>query len=143
MSLFQLYAVSLCAINLVACSAQKSEQAPEQTQQTATPAPIAPQPAQPALAETSATVPKPAAVKIVQPKIPEDVSAFIEQRESCDHFRGEEAYDEERGAFLEKAQKETCTGTDAALKLLRSRYKENTVISIKLKGYEEDVEVAP
>jgi hypothetical protein len=34
--------------------------------------------------------------------LPEDVTAFVERRDGCDHFRGEYPYDEDRRKFLHK-----------------------------------------
>jgi hypothetical protein len=34
------------------------------------------------------------------PAVPADVAKFKDRRDLCDHFRGEEPYDEERRAFL-------------------------------------------
>jgi hypothetical protein len=81
--------------------------------------------------------------KMLGPEMPKDVSDFIEKREICDHFRGEEAYDEARGEFINNALKKNCTGTDADLKQLRNRHKDNQNVSNMLKKYEEKVEVAP
>ena len=71
---------------------------------------------------------------------PADVSAFIEQRDLCDHFRGEEPYDEERRKFLEKNIVELCTGTDRKLADLKEKYRGNSAIIERLFLYEEDIE---
>lgn len=54
--------------------------------------------------------------------LPADVHAFIKQRNTCDHFRGEEPYDEERRVFLEKNLIEFCTGSDRQLAELKQKY---------------------
>ena len=36
------------------------------------------------------------------PKLPDDVADYLEREASCEHFRGEFPYDDERKAFLEK-----------------------------------------
>ena len=35
-------------------------------------------------------------------ELPADVATFVERRDLCDHFRGEEPYDEQRRKFLNK-----------------------------------------
>lgn len=74
------------------------------------------------------------------PKIPEDVARFKERRDLCDHFRGEDPYDEERRAFLEENMDRYCTGTDAELEALKSRYKDDEAVMRLLSGYEENIE---
>ena len=71
---------------------------------------------------------------------PKDVSAFIEERDLCDHFRSEPRYDKERTEFLLKNITKLCTGTDAKLLKLKTKYKNNKVIIKALSYYEEDVE---
>ncbi len=73
-------------------------------------------------------------------ELPADVVTFIERRDLCDHFRGEEPYDEERRSFLEKNIIEYCTGTDRRLANLRQKYKQNPVVMDLLSGYEEVIE---
>lgn len=75
-------------------------------------------------------------------KWPAEVTRFIERRDLCDHFRGEEPYDEERRRFLKKNIVEYCTDTDSRLADLREKYKENPVVMDLLAGYEEDIESA-
>jgi hypothetical protein len=71
---------------------------------------------------------------------PADVAAFIEQRDLCDHFRGEDPYDEERKKFLEKNIIELCTGTDSKLANLKEKYRGNSTVIERLSLYEEDIE---
>ncbi|MDG2002880.1 MAG: hypothetical protein P8J20_06060 [Novosphingobium sp.] len=72
--------------------------------------------------------------------LPSDVAAFVERREGCDHFRGEEAYDKEREAFLLKSMKETCTGTDAELARLRRVHADDPVVMTALADFEDSIE---
>lgn len=72
--------------------------------------------------------------------LPTDVSSFAEQRDLCDHFRGEDPYDEERRVFLEKNMLELCTGTDVALAKLKSKYINNKQVTSKLNQYEDKIE---
>ena len=71
---------------------------------------------------------------------PADVAAFIETRDRCDHFRGEEPYDEERRKFLEKNINELCTGTDRKLADLKEKYRGNLAVRERLSLYEENIE---
>ncbi len=71
---------------------------------------------------------------------PADVAAFIEQRDLCDHFRGEEPYNEERRKFLERNIVELCTGTDSKLANLKEKYRGKAAVIKRLSEYEEDIE---
>jgi hypothetical protein len=72
--------------------------------------------------------------------LPSDVVAFKERRDLCDHFRGEDAYNEERGKFLAENMKKSCTGTDKELASLRSKYRSNEAVVRALADYEEKIE---
>lgn len=72
--------------------------------------------------------------------LPADVLAFRARRNACDHFRGEEAADAARAAFLEKRLARTCTGTDAALASLKRRYVDRPDVMTVLSHYEERIE---
>jgi len=72
--------------------------------------------------------------------LPADVISFTLQRDECDHFRGEEAYDAEREADISFKLKETCTGTDKALANLRKKYADQQSIFETLKKYEDNIE---
>ena len=73
-------------------------------------------------------------------RLPVDVAKFMERRDGCDHFRGEDPYDEERRKFLAKNMKALCTGTDRQLARLKSKYKGNASVMEKLNGYEPRIE---
>ena len=75
-----------------------------------------------------------------QASLPHDVARFIERRDLCDHFRGEEPYDAERRDFLAKRMREYCTGTDAQLAALKNKYKSRPEVITRLSGYESKVE---
>ena len=53
---------------------------------------------------------------------PREVHVFADRYDACQHFLGEEPYDNERRRFLEKSIHETCTGNDKQLRKLRSIY---------------------
>ncbi len=72
--------------------------------------------------------------------LPSDVTAFIERREACDHFRGEEGYDAQRIKFLNTAMARTCTGSDARLRKLRAKYANASSVIAALEHYDADIE---
>ena len=73
-------------------------------------------------------------------KLPQDVAKFKERRDLCDHFRGEEPYDEERRKFLAENLKKYCRGTDKELAALKARYKNNRTVRKVLEQYEDEIE---
>lgn len=74
---------------------------------------------------------------------PQEVASFMVDRDSCDHFRGEEPYDGERRVFLMESIAELCTGTDAKLAMLRRRYAGDPAVTAALHGYEDRIEGQP
>lgn len=72
--------------------------------------------------------------------MPKDVSSFLELRESCDHWRGEYGYDEERQADINWSICQSCPGTDAKLAKLKRKYSEQAKILAKLNELEPEVE---
>jgi hypothetical protein len=72
--------------------------------------------------------------------LPSEVVAFREQRDNCDHFRGEEAPDAKRAAFLAAEMTRTCAGTDRVLADLRKRYAGDARVIDALKDYEDKIE---
>ncbi|WP_176596256.1 MULTISPECIES: hypothetical protein [Sphingobium] len=71
---------------------------------------------------------------------PDEVTRYMVDRDSCDHFRGEEAYDAERLAYLQENIAELCTGTDTRLALLRQLYAHDPAVISALSGYDERIE---
>jgi hypothetical protein len=77
---------------------------------------------------------------------PPDVQSFIEDRDGCDHFRGEpwdageEPETKDRREFIFKNIKELCTGTDDKLAELRTKYSSNATVTNRLKDYESKIE---
>lgn len=71
---------------------------------------------------------------------PQEVTAFMVDRDGCDHFRGEEAYDAERRAYIAENIAELCRGTDARLAMLRRRYAGDASVTTALKGYHAHIE---
>lgn len=68
--------------------------------------------------------------------LPADVGAFIERREACEHFLGEEGYDEERRAFLEEQINRHCAEIDEQLAHLRQVHADDPQIQRRLLRYE-------
>ena len=66
--------------------------------------------------------------------------AFIERRDACDHFRGEEAYDANRREFLEQQTLKLCVGSDRQLAELKKKYESNKAVMTKLNEYEAQIE---
>lgn len=71
---------------------------------------------------------------------PEEVTTYMVERDGCDHFRGEEAYDEDRRVFLEENIRELCSGTDGRLAALRRQYAANPDVVAALENYEDKIE---
>jgi len=80
---------------------------------------------------------------LAQDKLPSDVARFIERRDRCDHFRGEDPYDEERRTFLNRKLTELCPGTDASLARLKDKYRKSKTIMAILDKYEPQIESRP
>jgi hypothetical protein len=56
-----------------------------------------------------------------------DVVAFLDKKESCDHFSGEEPYDEERRKYIEDATK-GCDKLEPRRKALLKKYRSNPTV---------------
>lgn len=74
------------------------------------------------------------------PELPTDVARFVERRDGCDHFRGEEPFDAERRKFLERNIRELCVGTDRELAELKRKYTNNPNVISHLNLYEPKIE---
>jgi hypothetical protein len=72
--------------------------------------------------------------------LPIDVQRFVAQRESCDHWRGEEPYDVARGTEIERAVRKDCTGTDRRLARLKARHFGDATVMAALAGFETRIE---
>ena len=86
---------------------------------------------------------------IASAPLPSDIQTFIDQREGCDHFRGEpwdsgnDPEVKERREFIFQNLKKLCTGTDKRLADLRQKYRDNPVVSDYLNNYEAHIELKP
>ncbi|MCX7284977.1 MAG: hypothetical protein NTX28_13180 [Novosphingobium sp.] len=137
--------LSLAALAAAGCSAQTPDQAKGDATAGATGAPSAQAPAGEGAATPEPRVEASVEAGAVQAPakaapLPAEVAAFIERRDMCDHFRGEEAYDQERKAFLDRKLEETCKGTDAALKSIRRKYRDDPGVISALWDYDDVVE---
>ncbi len=74
------------------------------------------------------------------PAYPDDIEEFIDRREICDHYRGEEPYDVERAKFLAEQNNKTCSGTDEELRELKNKYKDNKEVMQILDRFEHEIE---
>lgn len=78
--------------------------------------------------------------------LPADVQSFIDERDGCDHFRGEPwgAGDDpavkERREFVFENIKKLCTGTDKRLAELRKKYRNDPIVIKRLRAYEDNIE---
>lgn len=74
------------------------------------------------------------------PEFPKDVTAFLAEREFCDHWRGEEGYDGDRQADIDWSICQSCTGTDARLAHLKKKYRSSKLIMEKFNELEPQIE---
>ena len=62
--------------------------------------------------------------------VPQDVAAYADRREGCNHWAGEEGYDAARRAEINKAIHDLrCTALGRDERALRHRYRHNRPIS--------------
>ncbi|WP_300442622.1 hypothetical protein [Zoogloea sp.] len=73
-------------------------------------------------------------------RLPDDVARFVERRERCDHFRGEDSDDPERRAYIAAKQHRYCKGSDIQLRRLKARYRQDLRMRRLLKRYETPIE---
>lgn len=77
--------------------------------------------------------------------LPPEVAAFVQQREACDHFRGEPVEGEgpealARLEFVQRKLIELCSGSDAALLELRERHAAQPAVMAALDAFEYPIE---
>jgi hypothetical protein len=75
-------------------------------------------------------------------QLPNDVQHFIEQREGCDHMRGElpNPVDKHRARQLQRETQKLCKGTDQKLAQLRKKYAKNSSVMQHLDAFEPAIE---
>jgi hypothetical protein len=80
-------------------------------------------------------------------ELPSEIQSFIDDRDICDHFRGEpwdsgnEPDVKERREFISKSIKKFCTGTDKRLFNLRQKYRNNQDVIERMSDYEDAIEL--
>lgn len=77
-----------------------------------------------------------------QDKLPPDAAKYVEQREGCEHFRGEipDPPDKQRMKEIERETRKLCTGTDKKLAQLKRKYAEDQAVMKRLNEFEEKIE---
>lgn len=75
-------------------------------------------------------------------RLPIDVAKYVEQREGCDHFRGEvpDPPDAQRMKEIEREIHKLCTGADKELARLKRKYVMNRAVLKRLNELEEKIE---
>jgi hypothetical protein len=66
--------------------------------------------------------------------LPADVAAFIDDHQNCEHFSGEEPYDEERRAFLNQ-QLQGCDQLESRRATLQQRHAAEPELLRRLEQY--------
>ena len=77
--------------------------------------------------------------------LPPEVAAFIQDRDACDHFRGEPHEGSspgqiERRELIFGSLEIYCPGTDRRLAALKKRYQHDAEVMRRLNSYEEKIE---
>jgi hypothetical protein len=86
--------------------------------------------------------------RVLAESLPPEVEAFIQDRDLCDHFRGEPYEGStpeqiERRSFIRLSLEIYCPGTDRRLAALLKRYQNDARIVARLSKYESKVEGTP
>ena len=76
-----------------------------------------------------------AAMPATQRPLPPDVGRFIDKRDTCEHWIGEEGYDAARRREIDRNVRRSCTGVDRELDRLRRVYRQNPRVLAALKDY--------
>jgi hypothetical protein len=74
--------------------------------------------------------------------LPSDVRNFIDDREGCDHMRGEmpDPGDKQRAKELKREMDELCRGTDRKLTQLKKKYAANVLVLKRLDEFDPKIE---
>lgn len=74
--------------------------------------------------------------------LPPDVQRFIDQREGCDHMRGEVPDPSDKKAMKDVARqiRTLCKGTDKTLARLKKKYVHSPAVTRQLNEFEPDIE---
>ncbi len=76
-------------------------------------------------------------------KLAPDVARFIERRDGCEHFRGEEGYDAARRREPAAQVRKLCSGTDREFANLKRKHATNRDLMARLNEYEAAIELPP
>ena len=68
-------------------------------------------------------------------RLPPDVRRFVDKRDTCEHWIGEEGYDAARQREINRNVRRSCTGVDRELDRLRRVYRHNPRVLAALKDY--------
>ena len=122
--------LAVCAAALALAACDKGAKMPEKGAET------------PAAANAEApTAPAPAAP--AQPTVddmgalPADVAALKEKYDTCEHFAGEEPYDDARRKEIEAAIEANCRPVKNALPGLKAKYKDNAQVMALITPWDE------
>ena len=72
-----------------------------------------------------------------QRRLPPEVRRFIDKRDTCEHWIGEEGYDAARQREINRNVHQSCTGVDRELDRLRRVYRRNPRVLAALKDYDK------
>lgn len=80
-----------------------------------------------------------------QHELPRDVAKFIENRDLCDHFRGElpDPSETERLKEVIESANKYCGGTDRQLLKLKKKHENDPKVMAKLNAFETPIEKTP
>ena len=115
-------AAAAAALTLAACNQPASEPAD---------APA------PASAPPEAAAPAEDATPAAPSTLPADVAALKEKYDICEHFAGEEPYDDARRKQIADAIEANCRPVKNALPAIKAKYKDNAEVQALIKPWEE------
>ncbi|RNF86453.1 hypothetical protein [Montanilutibacter psychrotolerans] len=72
-------------------------------------------------------------------ELPVAARDYVVRRNTCEHFLGEEPYDEERRREINAAVETYCRGLDAETARLRKRHRDRPAVLRMLDAYGDDV----
>ncbi len=80
--------------------------------------------------------------QITEPRLkeffPQDVAEYINQNSNCNHWGGEEPYDEERAKQIEAGVERDCTGLQEKYNSLLSKYSGTPEVLSRMKAIQDD-----
>ncbi len=92
--------------------------------------------------DLKAVAPDPEAAPPDAGAIPPDVEAYLERRGLCEHFIGEEPYDEERRRFLHLRIQQTCSGINEQGEATRALHRNAPTVLELLDAHSEPIVLA-